>query len=59
MDKSEEYYNLMLNALSGLEDDLVANEVPAEALYHLRKSIEICSQDFRAKFTEKKPDLGG
>lgn len=51
-DKDKEYYSMMLNSLSGIEDDLAANEAPQEAMELLRKVTEICSRDFRSKFSE-------
>lgn len=46
----ESYYSLMMNALSGLEDDLVANLAPQEARDYLRKTIEICWRDYEERF---------
>lgn len=44
------FYLSMLNALSGLRDDLDANECPEEAKELLGKLIEVCEGDFAMKF---------
>jgi len=49
--KEEEFYSLMLNSLSGLEDDLGANQAPRQAIELMRMIIEICSDDYKARFS--------
>jgi hypothetical protein len=48
--KAREYYELILNALAGLEDDLLASGVPPEAVEHLRAALDVCNSDFRKRF---------
>jgi len=54
MDTSEDknHYSMMLNSLSGLEDDLGANHAPRETLDLIKEIIAICLKDFRDKFPE-------
>ena len=47
----KDYYEMMLNTLSGLEDDLAANHAPKNAIDHLRKALDICLTDFRERFS--------
>jgi hypothetical protein len=49
----------MLNGLAGIEDDLGANEAPAEALDHVRKALQICQKEYGRRFAgslENEPD---
>lgn len=46
----KDYYFMMLNALSGLQDDLDANDAPQEAKEGLREVLQICREDFKARF---------
>jgi hypothetical protein len=50
--QDKEYYIMMLNSLSGIEEDLGANQAPLEAIELIRKVISICSEDFKSKFQE-------
>ncbi len=52
-DKEKDYYAMMLNSISGLEDDLGANQAPKETIVLIRNVLEICSKDYRERFPEK------
>ena len=49
--EAESFYLSMLNALSGVQDDLDANEAPIEARELLRDVITLCRRDYDAKFS--------
>ena len=49
-DKQREYYEIVLSSLAGMEDDLLASEVPMEAVEHVRQALAICSSDFKNRF---------
>ncbi len=48
---AKHYYAGMLNALAGLEDDLDANDAPAEAKSLLQDVLILCRRDFEQRFT--------
>src|SRR5688500_304382 len=50
MEDDDGYYMLMINALSGLEDNLDANSAPEEAKRKLREVVDICWGDYKARF---------
>lgn len=50
MSKEQDYYQSMLNVMTGLEDDIDANGAPEEARVALRELIEICQSDYRIRF---------
>ena len=50
--KDKEYYELALNALAGIEDDLIASEAPIGAINKVREALALCHADFRKRFTE-------
>lgn len=52
-EKQKEYYEIVLNSLAGMEDDLLASEVPIEAVDYVRKALVICNADFKARFSSK------
>jgi hypothetical protein len=49
-DRDEEYYEMMLNALAGVEDDLLASSAPEEAVQHVREALRICRADFKRRY---------
>ena len=49
---AERYYALMLNALSGLQDDLDANWAPEEAKELLSELIAVCRRDYEVRFLD-------
>jgi len=49
--KLEEFYALMLNAMAGLQDDMIANGAPKEAQDLLHRSLTICREDYNVKFS--------
>ena len=51
-EKERRYYEVMLNALAGIEGDLIANDVPEEAIEYVRNAILICNSDFKRRFRE-------
>lgn len=51
-EKERDYYEIVLNSLAGMEDDLLASEAPLEAVDHIRKALAICSADFKKRFNE-------
>jgi glycine cleavage system aminomethyltransferase T len=50
MESERVHYELMLNALGGIEDDLVANRAPVEAIRHVQDAVLICKEDFKRRF---------
>ena len=56
--KAREYYELMLNALAGLEDDLLANEAPEDAVDHILSALALCTKDFAEKFGSEAGKVG-
>lgn len=49
-DNREEYYESMLNSLAGIQDDLIANDAPKEAQDLIYRCLNLCKEDFSAKF---------
>ena len=49
--RDREYYELALNALAGIEDDLIASNAPIEAIDKVREALALCISDFRRKFS--------
>lgn len=52
VNKEEEFFRIMLLDLQGMEDDLVANRVPVEAVRHIQDAIEICRKYYDKKFNQ-------
>lgn len=52
MEKSEQmrFYLIMLNTIQGLEDDIVSNKAPEEALDLVNELYEICKSDYNVKY---------
>jgi hypothetical protein len=50
MDTGKDYFDNMLLDLMGIEDDLVANGAPLEAVRHLQEAIRICREYSKIKF---------
>lgn len=48
----KQYYEEMLNSMGGLEDDLVANMAPLDALQHMREVVRLCREDYHKRFSE-------
>ncbi len=53
MKSEKEYYTLMLNELQGVEDNMVANMAPLEAVQCVQRAIKLCLDDFREKYSNK------
>ena len=51
MHDARTYYEIMLNSLSGMDDDLIANSAPKEAVWHLREAIRLCKAEYYRRFT--------
>lgn len=49
-DRDQQYYEIMLNALAGVEDDLLASSAPQEAVQHIREALRICRAEFRRRY---------
>jgi len=49
-DQAERYYQELLNALAGIENDLDANSAPDRARTLLRDLIAVCRRDFEVRF---------
>ena len=47
------FYDHMMNAIYGLQDDFDANNVPESAKDLLREIIEICESDYMAQFGKR------
>jgi len=47
----EEFYALMLNAMAGLQDDLIANGAPKEAQHLFYECLVLCRKDYDARFS--------
>jgi hypothetical protein len=50
MSEESDYYMRMINALSGLIDDMDANGAPQDAKSKLRDVIRICLSDYKSRF---------
>jgi hypothetical protein len=51
MKQEEEIFNEMLLDLQGMEDDLVANSAPVEAVRHIQAAIALCKEHYRKKYS--------
>jgi len=49
--QDKEDYELMINSLAGIEEDLMANAAPQEAISYINKALKICLDDFRCRFS--------
>lgn len=58
-DRDREYYAMMLNSISGIEDDLGANQAPQRAIDLIRQVHEICSKDYRDRFSDADRPIEG
>lgn len=52
METERSYYAMMLNSLCGIEDDLVANRAPLEAVRHVQEAVKLCQLDYKKRFVE-------
>lgn len=50
MNDEKEIFGEMLLDLEAMEDDLVANGAPVEAVQHIQAAILLCKEHFRLKY---------
>lgn len=48
--KEKEYYELALNALAGVEGDLIASDAPSAAIDKVREALRLCNSDYQKRF---------
>lgn len=51
MSLEEEIFGEMLLDLKGMEDDLVANRAPVEAVRHIQEAIALCDEEYRRRYS--------
>jgi len=50
MNRNAEIFSEMLLDLQGMEDDLVANSAPVDAVRHIQAAIALCKKEYQRKY---------
>jgi hypothetical protein len=50
MNQEKEIFSEMLLDLEAMEDDLIANRAPVEAVQHMQATIALCKEHFQTKY---------
>ena len=50
METEKDFFESMILDLQGMEDDLVANSAPVEAIRHMQEAIRVCKEHSKRKF---------
>jgi hypothetical protein len=58
MKQKSEYFSEMLLDLQGMEDDLVANGAPVEAVRHIQAAIVLCKEEYQRKYGPSAEHMG-